>query len=53
MGCAIIIKDVTYKLKVSSNKRVLVFDKNNKFINTLPHKLIDGKLASELYHQQR
>lgn len=45
----IIIKDVSYKLKVSSHKRVLVFNKNNKFTGTLPHKLDNGILVSDLY----
>ena len=42
----IIVKNTPYKLRV---KRVLVFDGWGKFINTLPHKVINGKVVSELY----
>jgi hypothetical protein len=45
---AIIVKNTEYTLKVSSHKRVLIFDSDNKFINTLPHQLEDGKLLTKL-----
>jgi DNA polymerase type B, organellar and viral len=41
----IISKEERYTLMVTENKRKLIYDKNNKLINTQPYKLMDGKLS--------
>jgi hypothetical protein len=41
------VEEVDYKLKISTHKRIVIFDENGLFINTLPHKLKNGNFVSE------
>lgn len=41
----ITIKEELYSLTVTDNKRTLIYDENNRFIDTAPLKLVNGKVA--------